>query len=218
MSVRPSTPAALTAALIAGLVAALSASAGEMKFANYMAPTHPYVEGCFQPFADRIAETTGGAATVKLYNGGELGAGPAEQYGRVVDGVAEFAVSLPGYTASNFPLTLLAELPGVTDAATGALGSISMKVGAMQAADLALDALSLGSIYFLAAIGLAITFGVMGIINMAHGEMVMIGAYSTFMVQEVIRSSFPGLFDWSLAIALPVGVVDDGVTHQRLRV
>ncbi len=119
MSVRPSTPAALTAALIAGLVAALSASAGEMKFANYMAPTHPYVEGCFQPFADRIAETTGGAATVKLYNGGELGAGPAEQYGRVVDGVAEFAVSLPGYTASNFPLTLLAELPGVTDAATG---------------------------------------------------------------------------------------------------
>ncbi|MES5098927.1 urea ABC transporter permease subunit UrtB [Agrobacterium sp. BA1120] len=64
--------------------------------------------------------------------------------------------------------------------------------------------LSLGSVLLLAAIGLAITFGVMGIINMAHGEMVMIGAYSTFMVQEVIRSHYPGLFDWSLAIALPV--------------
>ncbi|MCZ7864378.1 urea ABC transporter permease subunit UrtB [Agrobacterium salinitolerans] len=63
--------------------------------------------------------------------------------------------------------------------------------------------LSLGSVLLLAAIGLAITFGVMGIINMAHGEMVMIGAYSTFMVQELIRSHFPGLFDWSLAIALP---------------
>lgn len=64
--------------------------------------------------------------------------------------------------------------------------------------------LSLGSVLLLAAIGLAITFGVMGIINMAHGEMVMLGAYVTFVVQDVIRSSYPGLFDWSLAIALPL--------------
>ncbi len=70
--------------------------------------------------------------------------------------------------------------------------------------------LSLGSVLLLAAIGLAITFGVMGIINMAHGEMVMIGAYSTFMVQEVIRSHYPGLFDWSLAIALPVAFLVTG--------
>ena len=70
--------------------------------------------------------------------------------------------------------------------------------------------LSLGSVLLLAAIGLAITFGVMGIINMAHGEMVMLGAYSTFMVQSVIRTSYPGLFDWSLAIALPVAFVVTG--------
>ena len=63
--------------------------------------------------------------------------------------------------------------------------------------------LSLGSVLLLAAIGLAITFGVMGVINMAHGEMVMLGAYTTFVVQEIIRNSAPGLFDWSLAIALP---------------
>ncbi|MGN7293833.1 urea ABC transporter permease subunit UrtB [Rhizobium sp. SAFR-030] len=69
---------------------------------------------------------------------------------------------------------------------------------------------SLGSVLLLAAIGLAITFGVMGIINMAHGEMVMIGAYSTFMVQEVIRTSAPQLFDWSLAIALPVAFLVTG--------
>ena len=50
----------------------------------------------------------------------------------------------------------------------------------------------------LAAIGLAITFGVMGVINMAHGEMVMLGAYTTFVVQEVIRTSAPHLFDVSL--------------------
>jgi urea transport system permease protein len=70
--------------------------------------------------------------------------------------------------------------------------------------------LSLGSVLLLAAIGLAITFGVMGIINMAHGEMVMLGAYSTFMVQEVIRNNMPGLFDWSLAIALPVAFLVTG--------
>ncbi|MDI4665803.1 urea ABC transporter permease subunit UrtB [Xanthobacter autotrophicus] len=64
--------------------------------------------------------------------------------------------------------------------------------------------LSLGSVLLLAAIGLAITFGVMGVINMAHGEMVMLGAYTTFVVQDVIRNSAPQLFDWSLAIALPL--------------
>ncbi|QRI66155.1 urea ABC transporter permease subunit UrtB (plasmid) [Shinella sp. PSBB067] len=70
--------------------------------------------------------------------------------------------------------------------------------------------LSLGSVLLLAAIGLAITFGVMGIINMAHGEMVMLGAYTTFVVQQVIRTSYPGLFDWSLAIALPLAFLVTG--------
>ncbi len=70
--------------------------------------------------------------------------------------------------------------------------------------------LSLGSVLLLAAIGLAITFGVMGVINMAHGEMVMIGAYTTFVVQEAIRTSAPGLFGWSLAIALPLAFLVAG--------
>jgi urea transport system permease protein len=64
--------------------------------------------------------------------------------------------------------------------------------------------LSLGSVLLLAAIGLAITFGVMGVINMAHGEMVMLGAYTTFVVQELIRASAPWLFDYSLAISIPL--------------
>lgn len=63
---------------------------------------------------------------------------------------------------------------------------------------------SLGSVLLLAAIGLAITFGVMGVINMAHGEMVMLGAYTTYLVQEIIRNSMPELMDWSLLIALPL--------------
>jgi urea transport system permease protein len=70
--------------------------------------------------------------------------------------------------------------------------------------------ISLGSVLLLAAIGLAITFGVMGIINMAHGEMVMIGAYVTFMVQELIRARAPHLFDWSLPIAIPLAFVIAG--------
>jgi urea transport system permease protein len=64
--------------------------------------------------------------------------------------------------------------------------------------------ISLGSVLLLAAIGLAITFGVMGVINMAHGEMVMLGAYTTFVVQELIRTTAPSLFDYSLAIAIPL--------------
>ncbi len=70
--------------------------------------------------------------------------------------------------------------------------------------------LSLGSVLLLAAIGLAITFGVLGVINMAHGEMVMIGAYTTFVVQEVIRTSAPELFGVSLFIAVPLAFLVSG--------
>jgi urea transport system permease protein len=69
---------------------------------------------------------------------------------------------------------------------------------------------SLGSVLLLAAIGLAITFGVMGVINMAHGEMVMIGAYVTFITQEVFRTHAPGLLDWSLPLAIPLAFVIAG--------
>ncbi len=70
--------------------------------------------------------------------------------------------------------------------------------------------LSLGSVLLLAAIGLAITFGVMGVINMAHGELVMLGAYSTFFVQELIRNNAAWLFDYSLLIAAPVAFLVAG--------
>jgi urea transport system permease protein len=71
--------------------------------------------------------------------------------------------------------------------------------------------LSLSAVLLVAALGLAITFGLMGVINMAHGEMVMLGAYTTFVVQQVIRTSYPELFDWSLAIALPLAFVVTGI-------
>ena len=64
--------------------------------------------------------------------------------------------------------------------------------------------LSLGSILLLAALGLAITYGVMGVINMAHGELLMVGAYATFGVQTIFRGHFPTLVDWYLVAAIPV--------------
>ncbi len=71
--------------------------------------------------------------------------------------------------------------------------------------------LSLGSVLLLAAIGLAITFGVMGVINMAHGEMVMLGAYTTFVVQELFRAYAPDAFDWSLVLAVPAAFAVAGL-------
>ena len=62
----------------------------------------------------------------------------------------------------------------------------------------------------LAAIGLAITFGVMGVINMAHGEMIMLGAYTAYVVQQVIASSIPGLMEVSLLIAIPCAFLVSG--------
>ncbi|HEY8382607.1 MAG TPA: urea ABC transporter permease subunit UrtB [Microvirga sp.] len=70
--------------------------------------------------------------------------------------------------------------------------------------------ISLGSVLLLAAVGLAITFGQMGVINMAHGEMVMLGAYTTFVVQELIRTQAPGLFGVSLFIAIPLAFLVSG--------
>ena len=68
----------------------------------------------------------------------------------------------------------------------------------------AFTGLSLGSILLLAALGLAITYGLMGVINMAHGELMMVGAYATFVVQGLVRQYVPSLFDAYLLVAVPV--------------
>jgi urea transport system permease protein len=96
------------------------------------------------------------------------------------------------------------------DAAASAIAGVEGRLAVWASAQNVWYGVSLGSVLLLAAIGLAITFGVMGVINMAHGEMVMLGAYTTFVVQNVIRGSFPGLFDWSLAIALPLAFLVAG--------
>ncbi|MDD2918004.1 urea ABC transporter permease subunit UrtB [Rhodoferax sp.] len=67
--------------------------------------------------------------------------------------------------------------------------------------------ISLGSILLLVALGLAITYGLMGVINMAHGELMMIGAYATYVVQGLFQRHLPGAFDWYLLAAMPVAFI-----------
>jgi urea transport system permease protein len=102
----------------------------------------------------------------------------------------------------------------ITAAARAALAASETRVAISQAADLGLDALSLASIYFLAAIGLAITFGVMGVINMAHGEFIMMGAYTGYVVQLFVPNHTA-----SILIAVPLAFAVTfaaGVALERL--
>jgi urea transport system permease protein len=99
---------------------------------------------------------------------------------------------------------------GVRTSAAAAVAAIDRQLAMWSAVQNAWYGLSLGSVLLLAAIGLAITFGVMGVINMAHGEMVMLGAYTTFVVQEYIRTHNPALFDISLVIAVPLAFLVAG--------
>jgi urea transport system permease protein len=112
---------------------------------------------------------------------------------------------------------ILTQLAGDTEkdasvrrAATVALDTVEDRLFYYQTLGSIFQGLSLGSVLLLAAIGLAITFGVMGVINMAHGEMVMIGAYVTFMIQEVFRSVAPEYFGLSLALAVPAAFLASG--------
>jgi urea transport system permease protein len=107
----------------------------------------------------------------------------------------------------------------ITAAAEVARKSVDNRVATAQFADLALDALSLASIFFLAAIGLAITFGVMGVINMAHGEFIMIGAYTGYVVQLFIPNYTVAIFvalPLAFAVTFVAGVVMERLIISRL--
>lgn len=91
----------------------------------------------------------------------------------------------------------------VKGAMQAALGKVNRKLEWGEYAGVLFTGVSLGSILLLAALGLAITYGLMGVINMAHGELMMIGAYATFVVQNLFRQHLPGVFDYYLLLAVP---------------
>ncbi|MGV8566992.1 MULTISPECIES: urea ABC transporter permease subunit UrtB [Pseudomonas] len=122
------------------------------------------------------------------------------------------AVRLLGETGDPLARTRLEALlqpnaetdPGVRTAAETSLAQVQRKLLAGELLGQAFSGLSLGSILLLAALGLAITFGLLGVINMAHGEMLMLGAYSTYMVQVLLQRYAPGAIEFYPLIALPV--------------
>ena len=122
------------------------------------------------------------------------------------------AVRLLGETGDPLARTRLENLlePGVEadaavlTAAQTSLGQVKRKLLVGELLGQAFSGMSLGSILLLAALGLAITFGLLGVINMAHGEMLMLGAYSTYMVQMLLQRFAPNAIEFYPLLALPV--------------
>ncbi|WP_298186935.1 urea ABC transporter permease subunit UrtB [uncultured Pseudomonas sp.] len=122
------------------------------------------------------------------------------------------AVRLLGETGDPLALTRLEALldpdvesdPSVRTAAETSLAQVKRKLLVGELLGQAFSGLSLGSILLLAALGLAITFGLLGVINMAHGEMLMLGAYSTYMVQVLFQRFAPEALALYPLVALPV--------------
>jgi urea transport system permease protein len=136
-----------------------------------------------------------------------------EQAGLVPPAATEAEVSA-ALAAHSFADVYTEPDPNLTAAAKSALSRIETHLALMQTLDLSLDALSLASIYFLAAIGLAITFGVMRVINMAHGEFITMGAYTGYVVQLYVSN-----YTLSLIVALPLAFAltfAAGVAMERL--
>ncbi|MEO7854511.1 MAG: urea ABC transporter permease subunit UrtB [Rubrivivax sp.] len=112
-------------------------------------------------------------------------------------------------TNRNTKTVLLERLRVETDAKVKAalqasLAKVEARLAWGNRAGAAFSGVSLGSILLLVALGLAITYGLMGVINMAHGELMMIGAYATYVVQGLFQSYLPSAFDWYLLAAVPV--------------
>ena len=97
--------------------------------------------------------------------------------------------------------------PAVKAAAAKVANQIDSRRQFYRLVEMGFFGLSLGSVLLLSAIGLAITFGVMGVINMAHGELMMLGAYTTYVVQQLM----PGHIGWSLAVAVPAAFLVAGL-------
>lgn len=108
--------------LAAGMAASIAgaAVAEELTLSYFMGPRHPMNRAVFTPFAETLAEVSGGELTVQQFAGGALNSAPPKQYSILLDGIADIAFGLPGYTAQLFPVTNAITVPNVaTDAVDG---------------------------------------------------------------------------------------------------
>jgi urea transport system permease protein len=149
-------------------------------------------------------------------------ADPAAPSSTQLAAIATLSANIDADTLAKLRAAAASDRPDVKQAATTALASLERRQIFTNAAQNVWYGLSLGSVLLLASAGLAITFGVMGVINMAHGEMVMIGAYTTFVVQELFKAILPGAVDFALLASLPIaflvtGLVGVGIERGIIR-
>jgi urea transport system permease protein len=180
-------------------------SAAKSVFKSHEEAALPAVEGALAKETDRTAKAflAQARAAIILFKSDASEADKLDAIAAIKSRGDQDALAMLSDIGADQP-------PLVAKAAASGVSSIQNSLAMWSAVQNAWYGLSLGSVLLLAAIGLAITFGVMGVINMAHGEMVMLGAYTTFVVQEVIRTRYPGLFDYSLLIAVPLAFLVAG--------
>ncbi len=127
-----------------------------------------------------------------------------------------------GQSAQAATQTLLAERlqietdPAVKRSLLKSLSEVKARLAWGDRLGAIFSGISLGSILLLVALGLAITYGLMGVINMAHGELMMIGAYATYVVQAVFQKYFPAAFDWYLLASVPVAFMVSALVGAAL--
>jgi urea transport system permease protein len=133
----------------------------------------------------------------------------------------EAAKLLGSSTEANTKTVLLARLaqevePDVRSALQNTLRQVESALAWGDRLGAIFSGISLGSILLLVALGLAITYGLMGVINMAHGELMMIGAYATYVVQGVFQKYLPNSFNWYLLAAVPVAFMASALMGAAL--
>ena len=126
------------------------------------------------------------------------------------------AVAYFGSSRSEAALSRLRDMrqnendPQVRQAVIDAIGAIENFLLVRNSAGYVFNGVSLASILLIMSLGLAITFGLMGIINMAHGEMLMIGSYTAYVLQELFAAHLPGYLDYYFILALPLSILTAG--------
>ena len=121
----------IAGAMMTGLGGA--ASADELSLAYFMGPKHPMNKAVFTPFAERLAEVSGGELTVQQFPGGALNSVPPKQYSILLDGVADIVFTLPGYTGEVFPMTNVINLPGLCTDSISCTAALQRAKGMLEA-------------------------------------------------------------------------------------
>ena len=170
------------------------------------------------PLVDKAiaAETDAGlkASLVLLKAAAQLGS--ADQAKRLAAAKALTGSGSPATRSLLLARVAIEQDPQVKAAVQAALDSVQGQLVWGERLGVLFTGISLGSILLLVALGLAITYGLMGVINMAHGELMMIGAYATYVVQNLFRQYLPGAFDWYIVMAIPVAFLSSALVGAVL--